>query len=384
MNNSIKITDLFGINILSRKDINDDINKDYIIINFSGDYIDDLLLPINQYNGNYIYKLNKKSQYFDKLLIKNQFNIDDYIELGNYIIYNTNNIQIMLIRKKCAGITNVYNLIDVVGNLYVWKPVYKYVSYTNFGVVITTDEIEPTEPIGTIKSEYVKLSTPININSDMLFENEYSILGSHKNNKRKILSIKMLNNTHNNRDNNRENKENYIEHFANSCSYEQQSDEQYEQDGQDGQNGQPGQDAQPGQEYGDYALDEDMENIRANLNVYKGKRLVLVESDNPWYINKENVIELKYINNQNYFGARDKYLEGATFKSNTVYDTTSPNLGYGYSYADRKNPIIEKFTEKNTDNDNKNADYIILIMISCIILLLVYNYYKNKKNKFAN
>ncbi len=347
MNNSIKITDLFGINILSNKDSNYDINKDYIVLHLSSDNIDDLLIPINQYNGNYIYKLNKKSNYFDKLYSKNIFNINDYDELGNYIIYDKNNIQILLINKQVGGSTYTYGLIDVVGSLYIWKPIYKYTSHTNFGVVVTTDENPPTERIGTINSEYVKLSTPISINNDALFENEYSILGSIKNNKRKILSIKILNNK----------KVKNIEHFTNDNEQKSCTDEN---------------------QYEDYSLDSDMENNHQNLNIYKGKRLVLVESDNPWYVNKENVIELKYINNQNYFGKREKYPEGAVFKSNTVYNTTSPNLGYGYSYSDRKNAIIEKFTEKNND-DNTNADYIIIIMIVLIILLLVYNYYKNKR-----
>jgi len=121
-----------------------------------------------------------------------------------------------------------------------------------------------------------------------------------------------------------------------------------------------------------------MENNHQSLNTYKGKRLVLVESDNPWYVNKENAIELKYINNQNYFGIRQNYPVGTAFKSNTVYNTTSPNLGYGYSYADRKNAIIEKFSENPEDNTNNNANYIIFIMIVIIILLLAYNYYKKK------
>lgn len=348
---TIKVTDLFGINILTNRDI----NKDYIIIHFSNETIDDLLIPINQYNGNYIYKLNKNSNYFNKLYSKNIININDYNELGNYIIYDKNNIQILLIHKNLGGATDTYGLIDVVGSLYVWKPIYKYTSHTNFGVVITTDENPPTDRIATIKSDYVKLSTPISINNDALFENEYSILGSIKNNKKKILSVKILNNNKNIE------KIEKIEHFDNL------NDDNKEN-------------CDNNIVYDNYSIDDDMENNHNNLNTYKGKRLVLVESDNPWYVNKENVIELKYINNQNYFGSRQKYPVGTKFKSNTVYNT-GPDSGFGYSYADRKNVLVEKFSENTEENTNNNANYIILTMIIIIILLLAYNYYKKNNTK---
>jgi hypothetical protein len=347
---AIKITDLFGINILTNRDI----NKDYIIIHFSNDNIDDLLIPINQYNGIYIYKLNKNSNYFNKLHSKNIFNINDYNELGTYLIYDKNNIQILLVKNN-IGTTNTYKLLDVVGNLYVWKPIYKYTNHINFGVVVTTDKQVPTETIGTINTDYIKLNSPISINNDSLFENEYSVLGSIRDNKKKLLSIKILN----------DKKTEKIEHFDNIDNIDDIDDKQYYNNDS---------------EYNNYSIDDDMENNHQSLNTYKGKRLVLVESDNPWYVNKENVIELKYINNQNYFGIRQKYPLGSAFKSNTVYNTTSPNLGYGYSYADRKNTIVENFSENTEDNSNNNANYIIVIMIIIIILLLAYNYYKKNNN----
>jgi hypothetical protein len=341
---NIKITDLFGINILNNRDIRD--NKNYIIINFINDNIDDLLIAINQYNGNYIYKLNFNAHLFSKIKQKYKFDINDYIELGNYIIYNNNDIKILLMHKNAGIKTNRYTLIDVVGNLYLWKPISINNEYTNLGVVITTDEYEiPYGYIGLVNTEFIKISEPININSDILFENDYSLLGTIKNNKRKLLSIKILKNN--------ENIE-HIEHFENistECDINKNDIDHNDID------------------------QNDIINHHNNLNVYKGKRLVLVESDNPWYINKDNVIELKYIKNDNYFGVRSKYPVGAKFKSNTVYNPQSPNLGYGYSYADRKDVIIEKFS----DNENNNANYVILVMIFIIVLLMVYNFYKNKK-----
>ena len=76
-------------------------NKEYIVLHIDPDNIEDYLTIINQYNGNYIYKLKKSKKIYN---VFNNFklNIDDYIELGNYIIYDTND--------KLANSQASYNL----------------------------------------------------------------------------------------------------------------------------------------------------------------------------------------------------------------------------------------------------------------------------------
>ena len=115
----IKISDIFNITITHPKKR---FNKDYIIININSENIDYYLTPINQYNGIYIYKLKKDGRIIESFK-RVGLNIDDYIELGHYILYDTNNIQILLINKNNANITNRYTLLTTIGQLYIWKPI---------------------------------------------------------------------------------------------------------------------------------------------------------------------------------------------------------------------------------------------------------------------
>jgi hypothetical protein len=82
----INITDIYGCKLSDFNSNKSNFNKDYIIIDFSYEDIDNILIPINQYNGIFIYKLNKSAKIFNK--IKDDLNIDDYCELGNYMIYD--------------------------------------------------------------------------------------------------------------------------------------------------------------------------------------------------------------------------------------------------------------------------------------------------------
>jgi len=312
---NINITDIYGCKLSEFNSNKSGFNKDYIIIDFSYEDIDHILTPINQYNGIFIYKLNKSAKFFNK--IKDNLNIDDYCELGNYMIYDMNNIKILLVHNNACIKTNKYTLIDVIGQLYIWKPIILDNEYTNFGIICTDNNYDiPSDYIGLIPSEYVKLSNTVHTSD--LFSLEYNILSSTKNGRKKLLTMNML----------KYNKEN----FSN--------------------------------------IDKEQ-----HKNPLK-KHLVLVDSDDPWYINKNDNIELKNISNKDFFGVRDKYLEGANFKTNIELNAADPTLGYGYSYADRKNVIIEKFT------NNDKSNYIILIMFAIIILLFIYNIYLKKyKNK---
>ena len=320
----INITDIYGCKLSDFNSNKSNFNKDYIIIDFSYEDIDNILIPINQYNGIFIYKLNKYAKLFNK--IKDDLNIDDYCELGNYMIYDMNNIKILSVHNKACIKTNKYTLLDVIGELHIWKPIILNNEYTNLGVICTDNNYDiPTDYIGLIPSEYVKLSN--NIHNSELFPLDYNILSSYKNGRKKLLTINMLKSNKENEFNN-----NNVEHFS--------------------------------------SVDKEQ-----NKNFPK-KHLVLVDSDDPWYINKNDNIELKDISNKDYFGVRDKYLEGANFKTNIELNASDPTLGYGYSYADRKNVIIEKFT------NNDKSNYIILIMFAIIILLFIYNIYLKKyKNK---
>lgn len=110
-------------------------------------------------------------------------------------------------------------------------------------------------------------------------------------------------------------------------------------------------------------------------NKFKGKTVVLVESNNPWYVNQDTTIPAEYYNKFN-VGTISDIKENPDTVSTFVYDTTKKDLGLGYSYADhlgqpcKKVENIEGFADTNTSNNN----IIITIIILIIILLLICRY----------
>ena len=283
---SIKIYDLFGCELTEttlekkvivenynnneKKTTKNNFNYDYIILDItSPEYIDLILTSINQYNGSYIYKYECSDE-FKNYCNKLGLNIDNYIKLGDYIIYDINDIKIILANKNNIFITDRYTLIDTIGQLSIWKPHTINTTYTNFGVVCTcqTNEI-PSEPIGLISSAYVKI---FNSNFNDLFQNDYCVLGNKINGKRKLLTLNMINN----------NKIN----------------ENIEID------------------------DKPIENnkiIKNKWNKYKNNDIFLTISDILWYKNLKQIISPNNINNKNFIKKnKKKYINKDFTKTNTI------------------------------------------------------------------
>jgi hypothetical protein len=106
----------------------------------------------------------------------------------------------------------------------------------------------------------------------------------------------------------------------------------------------------------------------------KGKSVVLVESDNPWYVNKDTTTMINYkqgleLNNNL------AYRENADYKSNFIMDNTKRDLGYGHSYSDRLGTCCNKKIE-GFGCRNNNQTIIIGIILLIIILLLIFRYCK--------
>jgi hypothetical protein len=58
-------------------------------------------------------------------------------------------------------------------------------------------------------------------------------------------------------------------------------------------------------------------------------------------------------------------------------DTNSPNMGYGYSYADRAGQPckkIEGFSGEESDSPN-----ILMILLCILLLIFMYKYFITKK-----
>lgn len=264
----IRITDIFDINIKTDK-----YNREYIVLDINSDHIDDYLTALNQYNGTYIYKLNKSEKLKHKLSQVN-INIDDYIELGHYMIYESTNVKILLVNKTNTRSTNKYNLIDTIGELYIWKPVSIYPNYTNLGVITTSNPHEvPEEYIGLVPMQHIKIFT--NPYSD-LFQNDYSLLGCSKDNKKKLLTINILN------------------------------------------------------ENVDDSPSENELIFNDDWTIYVSKNFVLTDSENPWFKHHKKIILYDDIDNSKYF-EKQKYNKPKRHINkikNSTYDNTENSKYY--------------------------------------------------------
>ena len=102
-------------------------------------------------------------------------------------------------------------------------------------------------------------------------------------------------------------------------------------------------------------------------DTYEGKNVVLVESDNPWYINKNTTIPKEVIKVENELN-KTRYKPYGGAKSNYILDKSKPDLGLGHSYKSRLGYACQKI--ENFDGEKINDwNYIILIMIVVMILL---------------
>lgn len=118
----------------------------------------------------------------------------------------------------------------------------------------------------------------------------------------------------------------------------------------------------------------------------KGKNVILVDSDNPWYLNNEFKEEAKIIGNKEPLNQLT-YQPYGDFKSKFIMDLTRPDLGYGHSYAERlgkpcpcnkpsklNDRLLEGFGKINSGD---TVNMIILILCILIIVMLAIKYKKN-------
>lgn len=124
----------------------------------------------------------------------------------------------------------------------------------------------------------------------------------------------------------------------------------------------------------------------------KGKRVVLIEPDNPWYINNGHVQIDKQpegLIDQYNLPLNELSYGNAEAKSSFMLDPTKLDLGYGHSYADRLGkPCVclednEQMVEGFEDTEQKkctsyfNFPSICSCLLCIIILLLIIRFYLN-------
>jgi hypothetical protein len=143
-------------------------------------------------------------------------------------------------------------------------------------------------------------------------------------------------------------------------------------------------------------IEDKLQETSDNWVTQKGKRVILIEPDNPWYINKtkkpKGIIKTtRTVLNQK------SYRDNADYRSNFVMDTTKPHLGYGHSYASRagrpvtcldncenvdpNSKIFEYFSSDGTDSKLFNFNIIISILLCLVVSLIVFRIYVNRVKK---
>lgn len=101
------------------------------------------------------------------------------------------------------------------------------------------------------------------------------------------------------------------------------------------------------------------------LKKYKGKTIVLVDSDNPWYLNKDTTIPMNF---------------------NNSFVTTTKKYRNNADYGNYKNNEFEHFnsetkkSKKIIENESISQNQIIFLLLIIVILLFVY---KKSLNLFS-
>jgi hypothetical protein len=128
---------------------------------------------------------------------------------------------------------------------------------------------------------------------------------------------------------------------------------------------------------GELIIDDNIENTN-KWEIQKGKKVILIEPDIPWYVDKQKSEAMSDVrsvtpkNQSNDFGdARRKF----------ILDLNKPDLGYGYSYAQRlgkpctdadetlfENDNTENFNDGQTIDFNSVASILLLILVFIVII----------------
>lgn len=118
----------------------------------------------------------------------------------------------------------------------------------------------------------------------------------------------------------------------------------------------------------------------------EGKRVILVEADDPWFINISEDMDIETISRTSPTTDEQSINVHDKFTSNFIMNTHSPNLGYGYSYLDRLGTeqndfgVIEDFNKKKTTNNDITFNIFIYTFLIVVAFLIIYRFSKKNNN----
>ena len=107
-------------------------------------------------------------------------------------------------------------------------------------------------------------------------------------------------------------------------------------------------------------------------NLLKGTQVVLVDSDNPWYLNKELNVSVKYIPSEFSAEFKDDNPYGQAKYKTSLSPEQQAKLLKTHSFYERKLIVDGKEyfnQDKSSDNMNRN---ILIALIAVIIIIYLY------------
>lgn len=415
------ITDILGSEIINN-------NTPLIIISASSVSLEQYLNLVTTIDSSKIYKLNHE------LLVKNistlsdklpsSFNITNFIPVGD-ICSSTRIKSIVLANKYILPTTNKFRKVGNLAGLTFWVGYLKRKDKESrtLGVCTTTNNNPPDHRVPVLPRSYlIKMDFPtgkvagnelniLNIKSDGLWmilrhkftrgNNNFKLIGlngkylSSDNNK---LQLKEGNTTNQNVSYNvqgelvmgnmcittNDNKEVYLEKCSKKSgqkwspyngNYISMMDNKFNTCLSVGnRNNIVASECDPRKESEWTQQDIDGADI-ANYTwpTAKGKTVVLVEKDDPWFLNKDIVGNVTHVPHK--FSVSAPYDTSQAHTSESKYNKTPTDFIRGYSYAEQaKN--IEGFGD--TENNNDTFSIILLIIIILILFIVKIGYFQKK------
>jgi hypothetical protein len=122
------------------------------------------------------------------------------------------------------------------------------------------------------------------------------------------------------------------------------------------------------------------------LPKFGGKSVVLVQNDNPFYLNKDITIQMPFKKDSldlidnievDNMAILESGIHADYESSKFVVDPNRPDLGYGYSYASRQGVSCDAYTSQDSGietfigGDNNYSDNQIIFILLFIILLII-------------
>ncbi|ARF11396.1 hypothetical protein Klosneuvirus_1_253 [Klosneuvirus KNV1] len=107
----------------------------------------------------------------------------------------------------------------------------------------------------------------------------------------------------------------------------------------------------------------------ATWKTQEGKNVVLIQPDIPWYVNKKKDAQ-KYMDNLN----NNTYYDYAKFDSKFALDPSRPDMGYGYSYAQRHGKpcqCLECKKQNNVEHFDSSEKFSLNTFIFTLFFIVV-------------